>query len=141
MVPKATSDERRSARANVLLGGTIDCGGTRVKVRVGNLSAHGALLIGNKLPPEATAVTFRCNGATISGWVAWVRGTCVGIDFDEAIDPQDVLRNHANPHLAITRDTRTIDFRRPGFRGNQLTLEERRIVEDWAQASGERPGD
>jgi hypothetical protein len=139
-VAKDTSDERRSARANVLLAATLDSGGVRLNVRVGNLSAHGALLIGNKLPSEATQVVFRCNGATICGWVAWVRGSCVGIDFDDAIDPQDVLRNHPAPHQAITRDTRTVNFRRPGFRGNQLTIEERRILEDWAQASGDRLG-
>ena len=134
---KSTADERRSERANVLLTATLDSAGTRSTVRVGNLSAHGALLVGKNLPPEAAEVTFRCNGIAVHGWVAWVRESCIGLDFDQPINPEEVLPNTAIPRHVITRDTRSIDFRRPGFRGNQLTTEERRIVEDWAQASGD----
>jgi hypothetical protein len=33
----------------------------------------------------------------------------------------------------VTRDTRNLDFRRPGFRGNQMSDEEREIVAKWVR--------
>jgi hypothetical protein len=130
-VTKKTADERRSARANVLLVGTVECGGVQTRVRIANLSAHGALVVAEGLPAEGTQLTLRCNGATVQSWIAWVRTPHAGIQFGEPIDPDELLRN-APPAQAqmITRDNRKVDFRRPGFRGNQLTAEERKIVDE-----------
>jgi PilZ domain-containing protein len=130
-VTKKTADERRSARANVLLVGTVECGGVQIRVRIANLSAHGALVVADGLPAEGTQLTLRCNGATVQSWIAWVRTPHAGIQFGEPIDPDELLRN-APPAQAqmITRDNRKVDFRRPGFRGNQLTAEERKIVDE-----------
>jgi hypothetical protein len=135
------ADERRSARANVLLAGFIEGGGVRIRVRVGNQSAHGALLIGDMIPPRDTQVTFHCNGVTVESWVAWVQAPHAGIQFGEPIQPQDLVRNTAVPIQMITKDTRKLDFRRPGFRGNQLTDEERKIVEESTRPPPVRRGE
>jgi hypothetical protein len=135
MVATQGVDERRSARANVLRTGELDCLGVRSQVRVGNLSAHGALIIGQDLPPEGAGVTFRCNGVAIEGCLVWVRLPYAGIDFNEVVEPQELLRDRRVPSPIITKDTRVIDIRRPGFRGNQLTNEERRLVDDWRRHS------
>jgi hypothetical protein len=127
---KNSADERRSARANVLLAAVIERDGLCTPVRVGNVSAHGALVLCDDLPPEEARVTFRCNGLAIESWIAWVRPPFSGIQFGEPIRPEDLLRARA-PRPMITRDARNLDHRRPGFRGQQLTDDERQIVEEW----------
>lgn len=128
-------DERRSERANVLLTAVLESLGVCSDVRVGNLSAHGALIIGRSLPSEDAEVTFRCNGVEIQGCLAWVRVPFAGIDFNEPVQPQQLLRGRFTASAVITRDTRVLNPRRPGFRGNQLTDAERRLVDDWSRQS------
>jgi len=42
-----------------------------------------------------------------------------------------MTQKEAAPRATIIKDTRELDFRRPGFKGNQMTDEERKIVEEW----------
>ncbi len=123
--------ERRSARAKVLLTAAIDCGGCRIPVRVINLSAHGALVACDTKPPEDERLIFRCNGLAAPGSLAWVHLPHAGIDFDAPIMPKAFLPKTLHTAHLITRDTRELDFRRPGFRGNQMSNEEWQIVEEW----------
>lgn len=129
------ADERRSDRANVLLVGTIESLGVRSRVRIGNVSSLGALVIAAAVPAEGSEILLRCNDVAIRGWVVWVKPLCAGICFDESIDLRALLPKKAAPH-AITKDTRTVEFRRPGFRGNQLGNHERKIVEEWSRLPG-----
>ena len=131
-------DERRSARSTVMLAATIDAGGAAVPVRVVNLSAHGALVQGDDLPCADTPLSFRCGGLQAAGWMAWLRPPLGGISFDLTVDPNAALQSVRAAHVVI-KDTRARDFRRPGFTGNQLTDEERRILESWAREQ-EQPG-
>lgn len=123
--------ERRSARAKVLLTATIECGGARIPVRLVNLSAHGALVAFDTEPPEDKTLILRCNGQAATGSIAWVHPPHAGIDFDAPIMPKMFLTKTLHTAQLITRDTRESDFRRPGFRGNQLSNEEWQIVEKW----------
>jgi hypothetical protein len=126
-------DERRSARANVILKAVIEWHGGRANVRVGNLSAHGALVIGEGLPVRDTNVTFRCHETAVSGWIMWATAERAGIQFEQPVDPEAVAHRPAPPKAQISPDTRELDFRRPGFRGNQMTDEERKMVEEWTR--------
>jgi hypothetical protein len=128
------SDERRSARSNVILTAVIEHERTCIPVRIGNLSEHGALVIGDGLPAGDTQITFRCNGQAVEGWVAWSEGSRAGINFGSPTAPDALTKKRAGSPFSITKDTREPDFRRPGFRGNQLTDEERRIVQAWTAA-------
>lgn len=132
--PAATAgaDERRSDRSSVLLAATIECDGARLPVRVVNLSAHGALVQGDAVPGQDQAVTFRCSGLEAAGWMAWVKPPFAGINFDAPVQPP-ALAQGAGTAAMVTKDTRRRDFRRPGFRGNQMSAEEREIVEQWAR--------
>lgn len=125
------TDERRSERANVILTAMIEHRGARVPVRVRNLSQHGVLVVGEGIPAAETQVTFRCNGASVESWVAWSRDGRAGIQFGIPLQPEALAQREAVPLVAIANDTREVDFRRPGFRGNQMTDEERKIVEEW----------
>ncbi len=127
------SDERRSARANVILTAVIEHGSARIPVRISNLSEHGALVVGDGLPQDETQINFRCNGASVQGWVAWSRAGRAGIQFGTPLQPDALTQREAAPRATIIKDNREVDFRRPGFRGNQMTDEERKIVEEWNQ--------
>jgi hypothetical protein len=131
VMTEKSADERRSTRANVLLTAAIECGGVRIPVRVSNLSAHGALVLSDAVLEEGASVIYRCNGMQIEGWIAWVRPPHAGIQFGEPIPHQDLLRSAPVPHQMIIKDSRKLDHRRPGFRGKQLTADEKRILEEW----------
>src|SRR5436309_797956 len=120
---KESADERRSTRANVLLTATIECGGVCTPVRVSNLSAHGALVLCDAVLQEDAPVIFRCNGMHIESWIAWLRPPHAGVQFGEPIGQQDLLRTAPVARQVITKDLRMVDYRRPGFRGKQLTDE------------------
>ena len=115
----------------MLLTAALECGSSHIRVRVINLSAHGALVACDARPPEDEPVIFRCNGVSVRGSIAWVDDPHAGIDFDAPINPNEFLPKALHAAHLITRDTRELDFRRPGFRGNQMSDEERQIVEDW----------
>lgn len=136
-----TTDERRSPRANVILTATIEFGRTRIPVRVRNLSQHGALVIGDGLPADETEITFRCNGAAVQSWVAWSQPGRAGIQFGRPTQTEALTQREAGPRIAITKDTREQDFRRPGFRGNQMTEEERKTVDEWIQLQPKSKGE
>jgi len=135
------SDERRSQRANVILTATVESGGVHTPVRIGNLSAHGAMIIADRLPPLEALVTFHCNGIAVQAWVAWIDAGRAGIQFADPIDPDMLTKRPAIRQPTIVKDRRDVDFRRPGFRGNQMTEEERKIVEEWNRPEPEPPDD
>ena len=135
------ADDRRSERENVILTATIEgAAGAAVRVRIGNLSPFGALVIGDQTLTPETAIILHCNGLAIEGWISWADAGRAGIEFAEEVDPER-LTHRETPHTAIVKDTRQVDFRRPGFRGNQLTDEERKALEDWKRQSGPPGGD
>ena len=127
----ADPDDRRSGRRAVVLMAAIDHAGMRTRVRVTNLSAHGALVIADRLPAPECEVAFLSNGVTVQSRVVWVRGRHADIQFEDPIEPERLLRNAPHPYPITTKDDRNVDFRRPGFRGNQLNAEERRVVQNW----------
>jgi hypothetical protein len=57
-----------------------------------------------------------------------------GLAFDQAINPSDVLPKRAATATLIVKDERELDFRRPGFRGNQLTPEEQALLAEWKRS-------
>lgn len=129
------ADERRSPRANVILTATVEgSAGCRAQVRIANLSANGAMVIGKGVPSRESEIIFRCNGLDINGWVTWLDGDRAGIQFAEPIEPEALSRKDKGPPVMTVKDERKLDFRRPGFRGNQMSQEERQAVEDWIRS-------
>lgn len=134
---KSAADGRKSPRTNVLMKGTIEAAGLIMPVRVANLSIHGALITGVDALINGERVTFRCNGQSIQSVVAWLRPPYAGLRFGERVDLGRLLRAALDPSPVITKDDREFNFRRPGFRGNQLTDEERAVIEEWKRHSKE----
>lgn len=136
----SSAEERRSVRSKVRLTATIESEHGRVEVRVDDLSAHGARVFGQGLPPVDTTVTFRCNALAVEGFVAWVEGSQAGVGFGEPVQPRDALRTVPRPQQDSPQQNAPQDFRRPGFRGRRLTDAERQRVEEWAKPDRNRPG-
>jgi hypothetical protein len=132
-------DERRSARVKVLLSATIECDGRVIPAKVVNLSANGVLVTSDWIPPEEKPLIFRCGGRETAGWLAWVHPPHVAINFDKPIDPNAFLPKTFDTTKLITRDARNIDFRRPGFRGDQMSDEEKLIVKRWMREQFQNP--
>ena len=131
-------DERRSDRANVILTAVIEHSQDRIPVRIRNLSEHGALVVGDGLPAADTDITFRCNGQAVEGWVVWSQGERAGIMFGKPTRLDALTKREQRQGIEITKDTREISVRRPGFRGNQLSDEEHKIVEEWTKTKRSR---
>lgn len=135
-----SSDDRRSPRVNVLIKAAVEFGKSQIPVRINNLSAHGALVVGENLPPCDSEVVFHCNQASIAGWVMWKEANRAGIQFQEPVSPETLVHKDKGIPVVITPDDRKGDFRRPGFRGNQLSAEERRIIEEWQRLESKSNG-
>lgn len=133
-VTKSAADERRSARVKVFLSAFLESGTVSVPVRIRDLSEHGVLVVGQVPLAAGTEVTLRCNGKAMHGWIAWAADASAGIEFSEPKCPVDLLPSPKLVSKQITKDARVADYRRPGFRGNQLTSEERKILEEWRRA-------
>src|SRR6476659_3741239 len=103
-VKKAPGDERRSARANVLLAGFIESEQVCVPVRIRDLSEHGALVVGKVRLAVDTHVTLRCNGKAIQCWIAWTADAHAGIQFGATERSDGLLPNSKLSSQAITKD-------------------------------------
>ena len=126
MEQRSVTSNRRSRRSNVLLAASIEAGGHVTPVKLRNLSAEGALVEADSLPPENSVVLFRRNELSVAGRVAWVQGRHAGIAFAEQLQPQEVLRN-----IPTARLKQTPDFKRPGFAPRPLSAAERRLIKQW----------
>lgn len=118
-----TIGNRRSRRSNVLLAASIESGGTVTAVKLRDLSAQGARIEGEPLPPEGTEVCFRRNELAVPGHIAWVRGRQAGVSFNEELQPQDVLR-----HIPAPKSKAQPDHRRPGFAPRALSQHEQQLI-------------
>ena len=126
MDESATPQNRRARRSHVLMAASIEANGVALAVKLRNLSAHGVLVEGDRLPPIGSAVIFRKNELDLSARVAWVEDGRAGIEFDAKLDPETVLR-----HVPPSRPLPKLDFRRPPIRSGDLSSGERKIAQDW----------
>ena len=128
---------RRSRRSNVLLTATVETGGASLPVKLRNLSAYGALVEGQSLPPVGVEVTFCRKELSVAGRVAWVNGGQAGIAFATELEPEQVLR-----HVPPMRQRIQPKFRRPGLVKHELNAEEQRVVDSWVWYGGSaKPGE
>lgn len=131
------NQNRRSRRSPVLLAASVEVDGVVVSVKLRNLSEEGALIEGEKLPPEGSVTFFERNDLRLKSRVVWVEGLYAGVAFARPLKSEEVLRNVPKPRLRIDPD-----FRRPGLACRPLTADERKMVERWMTSSPvARPGE
>lgn len=123
------TQNRRSRRSNVLMAASLESSGAATAVTLRNLSTDGALVEGEGLPIEGTAVLFRKKELRLNGHVAWVQDNRAGIAFDQKLDPDSVLR-----HIPTPRPRVQYSHRRPGLSAQELTPEDRKFAEAWIVA-------
>ena len=137
MDQSSLTQNRRSRRSNVLLTAIVESGGATLEVRLRNLSAYGALVEGDALPPVGVEVTFCRKELSVGGRVAWVNGRQAGIAFAAELEPEQVLR-----HVPPMRQRIQPKFRRPGLVRHELSAEEQRVVDSWVWNNGSaKPGE
>lgn len=124
MDESSVTQNRRSRRSNVLMAAAIETATGPAKVTLRNLSAEGALIDGDDIPPAGEAIVFRKKDLVISGRIAWVNARRAGIAFDAKLDPETVLRHVPLPRHRIERQ-----HKRPGFAPIALTEQEQRWCE------------
>jgi hypothetical protein len=117
---------RHSRRAPVLLAASIDVRGTPVSVKLRNLSAQGALVESEQLPPEGATTFFTRKELRLKCQVVWVSGRFAGIRFNRELGREEVLR-----HIPKPRETVQPEFKRPSLACKPLTPAERKMVEAW----------
>lgn len=128
---------RNSRRAPVLLAASIDVRGLPAPVKLRNLSAQGALIEGEQLPPEGATTSFTRQELRLKCKVVWVEGRYAGIRFARPLDREEVLR-----HIPKPRETFRPEFKRPGLACKPLTPSERKMIEAWITSlPREAPGE
>lgn len=117
---------RRQRRANVLLTAIVEMSGRTSDVKLRNLSAEGALIEGDGLPQEGSRISFRKGELKVAGKIVWVSNKRAGIQFDERLSPEALLR-----HVPAPRPRMLPSFRRPGLAPQPLSPFERNLERAW----------
>ena len=112
----------------MLLAATVYVADVPVAVRLRNLSEQGALIEGDRLPPEGAEAIFERKELRLKSRIIWVQGNYAGVAFDVPLKREDVLRHVPSPRRKTGLPA---DFRRPGLACRPLTHHERQNLERW----------
>ena len=115
----SSKDDRRFDRATVIFVATIEHDNSSIPVKVSNVSARGALVVGRGLPPEGAHVVFRRNELAVDARISWADGHLAGVEFCKLLAVEELLR-----HVPKVRETFQPHFRRPGLRDHRDTTNE-----------------
>jgi hypothetical protein len=124
MDQSSTNQNRRSRRSPVLLAASVEVDGVPETVRLRNLSEEGALIEGERLPPEGSITFFERNELRLKGRVVWVEDRLAGVAFARPLKRSEVLRAVPQPRQWVRPE-----FRRPGLACRPLSDDERLMVQ------------
>ena len=108
---------RRAPRERLVLAAAVGTVGSSSPATLRDVSATGARLVGDSLPPEGHQLLIRAAGLTIFGDVAWRTEQGCGVAFDEPLPDWQIA--------LLRREGRTLQFK-------LMTPDERQAAEDWA---------
>ena len=123
--------QRRAKRARVLLAARLETHSQDIDARLRDLSQRGALVECLTVPPVGSELVFSRNTIRVPARVAWTAGNRVGLEFAYAIDETEVLVQMRRTPV----DQNQPRFRRPRL-GEDMTREERQVVQRWGAAVG-----
>lgn len=115
----SSEDDRRFDRATVIFVAMIEHDDCTIPVKVSNVSASGALVVGGGLPPQGARIIFRRNEVAVEARISWTDGHLAGVEFCEVLPVEELLR-----HVPKLRETFQPHFRRPGLRDHRNTTNE-----------------
>ena len=130
MDESSMTQNRRSRRAPVLLAASIEVDGVPEAVKLRNLSEDGALIEGERLPPEGSTSFFQRNELRLKSTIVWVQGRYAGVAFARPLKAEEVLRHVPQPRPKVRPE-----FRRPGLACRPLSVHEREMLERWMTSS------
>ena len=90
---QALRDARRDQRFPVSFAADMYVGRARQSVTVHDLSRNGAMLSGDKMPPNGSRVLVTLGAAKLFGTVVWVHDVYCGLALLEPIEPLQVVRD------------------------------------------------
>ena len=106
------ADKRKTARETVMFIGTISCANASYPVKLRNLSAEGAMFVGDVVSYAGAWLTLRRNDTLIRGRMAWASDGSGGMKFDAPLDVSRLLRRLPPRRLGYQPR-----FRRPTLSG------------------------
>ena len=123
---------RKSRRSPVLLTATLEASGKPYDVRLRNFSSEGALVEADDLPATGTYILFRRKDTLVGGTIAWVNGRLGGIQFERALDRDEMLR-----HIPAPKTTGVVNelYKRPSLVNHKLSSPEREWIKRWIAQS------
>lgn len=84
----------RSARRKTVFAGTLETLSRRTPVAVRNISCTGALVEGEALPEPGRDAMLKAAGLDLFCTIVWSAGERCGLQFDEPLNPAQVLELH-----------------------------------------------
>lgn len=97
MADRLPNSSPREHRSPVFLTASLEAEDTLVDVRLRNFSERGALVDSDFLPEVGSRIIFRRQATVVAGVIAWVNGRLAGIQFDQLLKPNELLRHIPSP--------------------------------------------
>jgi hypothetical protein len=114
----AGKPRRAKPRRRVMLTARLATPVGNERVRLRDVSANGARIEGDNLPPHGTPVQLTRGTFSVFGLMVWHEGEAGGVEFDEPLDEARLLEAlkglSAGPNVPEP-------YRRPGLRHRQST--------------------
>ncbi len=123
---------RATARHRVLLSAKLITTTDEFCVRLRDLSATGAKVEGEKLPPAGKDVILKRGRLEVFATIVWSSESQGGLAFDEPLSEGEVLAQ-ASHQAVVPPPPEPEVYKRPGFRSGRLTPEELALAESWAR--------
>jgi hypothetical protein len=122
-----SAHNRQSRRSPVFLSASLEDNGRQLSVILRNMSEHGALVEGDRLPDEGADIFFERKEIRVKARVVWVHLRYAGVAFNRELQREELLRSVPPPRAAKT----DVNSRRPGFVSKPLTAGERKVLDIW----------
>ncbi len=103
-VAEGQPDDRRSPRFSVLLvARLITTWGERI-VKLRNISATGAMIEGDRIPPAGTDILLRRGALELFATIVWTRDKQAGLEFEEPLTEAELWMQVDAPQFRASGD-------------------------------------
>src|SRR5687767_10941575 len=93
-------DARRGPRHRVLLVARLFTTSGERNVKLRDISAAGAMVEGDRLPPPGTDILLRRGSLELIATIVWTKDGRAGLEFDEPLTEAELWMQVNAPHLA-----------------------------------------